>query len=70
MQHIEMSDKFDEERTRFYAAEILCGLQYLHGRGVVYRSVCVWYSLKRRSGLTPVLYRGETTIPLLSTFVV
>ncbi|KAI0223906.1 Protein kinase C delta type [Lamellibrachia satsuma] len=39
MQHIEMSDKFDEERTRFYAAEILCGLQYLHGRGVVYRDL-------------------------------
>ena len=39
MQHLDASGKFDEERSRFYAAEMLCGLQYLHGRGVIYRSV-------------------------------
>ena len=37
MFHIVESKKFTEERARFYAAEILCGLQFLHNEGIIYR---------------------------------
>jgi novel protein kinase C delta type len=37
MFHIVESKKFTEERARFYAAEILCGLQFLHNQGIIYR---------------------------------
>ena len=31
--------KFDEVRSRFYAAELLCALEHLHGFNVVYRDL-------------------------------
>lgn len=34
---IERSDKFPEQRARFYAAEIISALQFLHGKGIIYR---------------------------------
>jgi novel protein kinase C delta type len=37
MFHIVESKKFSEDRARFYAAEILCGLQFLHSEGIIYR---------------------------------
>lgn len=37
--HLQKSITFDEERTRFYCAEICCGLEYLHNKGVLYRDL-------------------------------
>ncbi|CAH1784214.1 unnamed protein product [Owenia fusiformis] len=39
MFHIQASGRFDSERSRFYAAEIVCGLQYLHAKGIIYRDL-------------------------------
>jgi len=35
--HLQREGKFDQERSRFYAAELLCALEHLHGFNVVYR---------------------------------
>jgi serum/glucocorticoid-regulated kinase 2 len=37
--HLQREGKFDENRSRFYAAELLCALDHLHGFNVVYRCV-------------------------------
>ncbi|XP_041349974.1 protein kinase C delta type-like isoform X2 [Gigantopelta aegis] len=39
MFHIQVSGKFDFHRSQFYSAEIVCGLQYLHSHGVIYRDL-------------------------------
>ena len=37
--HLQMAGKFEEARVRFYMAEIVLALEYLHKQGVVYRDV-------------------------------
>ena len=37
--HLQREGKFDEYRSRFYAAELLCALEHLHMFNVVYRCV-------------------------------
>jgi serine/threonine protein kinase len=37
--HLRREKKFSEDRTRFYAAEIISALTYLHTRGIVYRDL-------------------------------
>ncbi|EKM75000.1 hypothetical protein AGABI1DRAFT_116625 [Agaricus bisporus var. burnettii JB137-S8] len=37
--HLQREGKFDQDRTRFYAAELLCALEHLHGFNVVYRDL-------------------------------
>ncbi|KAI1694701.1 protein kinase domain-containing protein [Ditylenchus destructor] len=32
-------DKFEENAARFYAAEIICGLEYIHAKDIVYRDL-------------------------------
>ena len=37
MFQIQRARKFDEPRARFYSAEVMLALQYLHSHGVIYR---------------------------------
>eukprot|EP01098_Paradermamoeba_levis_P005560 TRINITY_DN2344_c0_g1_i1.p1 TRINITY_DN2344_c0_g1~~TRINITY_DN2344_c0_g1_i1.p1 ORF type:complete len:458 (-),score=177.99 TRINITY_DN2344_c0_g1_i1:206-1489(-) len=37
--HLQNESRFDEQRTKFYVAEIAIGLDYLHSQGVIYRDL-------------------------------
>lgn len=37
--HLNKVQRFDEERAKFYTAELLLALEYLHGKGIVYRDL-------------------------------
>uniref|UniRef100_A0A8C2H5Y7 Protein kinase C n=1 Tax=Cyprinus carpio TaxID=7962 RepID=A0A8C2H5Y7_CYPCA len=46
MFHIQTCHRFDLPRSTFYAAEIVCGLQFLHSKGIVYRFTAITIDLK------------------------
>lgn len=37
MFHIQQAGKFDVDRARFYSAEVLLALKFMHKKGIVYR---------------------------------
>jgi serine/threonine protein kinase len=37
--HLRRAGRFTEDRARFYTAEILCAMEYIHNNGVVYRDL-------------------------------
>lgn len=46
--HMSRERVFTEDRARFYGAEIVSALEYLHSRDVVYRDLkVIWHSVKR-----------------------
>lgn len=38
-QHLKNARRFSEERTKFYTAEILLALEYLHSQDIIYRDL-------------------------------
>jgi Protein kinase domain len=56
--HLQREGKFDQDRSRFYAAELLCALEHLHGFNVVYRCAFHFLSYFKCVNLPP--QRPET----------
>ena len=53
--------RFDTERARFYSAEIVCALRFLHRKGIVYRLPDISVSDVRL--MTPLLQRSQARQP-------
>jgi len=46
--HLQESGKFDEYRSKFYVAELLLCLEYLHGYNIIYRFSILFISISRQ----------------------
>lgn len=54
--HLSQHGVFSEKEMRFYAAEIILGLEHMHNRFVVYRDLKVWQAAL----ITPFWGLGKT----------
>lgn len=54
---------FTEDRARFYGAEIVSALEYLHSRDVVYRDIKVTRGRERSAALPPGIGSRLTSRP-------
>ena len=43
--HIQKAQKFDEDRARFYGAEVTLAVGYLHELKIIYRGMQVYYNV-------------------------
>ena len=39
LSHLQREKKFSEQKTKFYAAEIILALEYLHSQNILYRDL-------------------------------
>lgn len=71
--HLSRERVFTEERARFYGAEIISALGYLHEEGIIYRDIKVLlesnlFSLTGFLILLIVLFYGRTNLILVRKF--
>ena len=57
--HLSQHGVFPEKEVRFYAAEVILGLEHMHNRSVVYRDLKVWC-------LVDVQCSGNSVISLIN----
>lgn len=62
LKYIRKIGSFDETCTRFYTAEMVSALEYLHGRGIIHRYQARTGALLSRLGAA-VVYLMEGGVP-------
>lgn len=56
--HLSKERQFSEDRTRFYGAEIICAIEYLHKRGIIYRDLKVTFVTPRNIILDIIIHNN------------
>ena len=62
--HLQKEGRFSEERSRFYAAQLLCALEHLHQFNVIYRDlkVCPSATLCKIASIDRLLSQPENIL--------